>query len=345
MSKFIKNTLSNTGGIATAFRSLPLLLLPVMMICSLPAYADYSFQLIIPPGAENAQALGINNAGTVVGGAFGGLNTGYSFTYDMKKGEYTNIGSEFNVLEISNSGVMVGDVEGVCAIRDKDGTITTFFPPSYTVDSFCQARGVNPDGKVSGFQIHGFDDWLGFIYDSEYDTYEEFLPSPQTIAHAINAQGQNVGSVFLFEGEAYPVSPEGWYGYLRQTDGSVKHFAISQSFPGESRARGLSENGLISGFYLDSDTFEFKGYVTTLSKGNEFETITLTDDEVVYQKPCDPNLPPPPGPDYELITDVFTSQVRNDGVVVGHCTDYHYNWTTNDWIAVATHGFIATPIE
>ena len=125
------------------------------------------------------------------------------------------------------------------------------FPPSWTPDSFCQARGVNPDGKVSGFEFDENFDWLGFIYDPEYGTYEEFLPSPQTIAQGINAQGQNVGSVTLDADEAYEGSAPGSYGYLRQTDGSVKYFEISQSFPGESRGRGLSENGLISGFYLD----------------------------------------------------------------------------------------------
>ena len=342
MYGFIKNALNEFGKPSITLRCTSLLLLPVMLVCSLPAHAEYSFQLVIPPGAENAQALGINNAGTVVGGTYDEVGVGYSFSYDMKKGEYTTISNEFGLLEISNSGVMVGDVDGVCAIRDKDGTITTFFPPSWNVDSFCQARGVNPDGKVSGFEIDEFGDWLGFIYDSEYGTYEEFLPSPQTIAHAINAQGQNVGSVFLIEDEAYTGSAPGRYGYLRQTDGSVKYFEISQSFPGQSRARGISENGLITGFYLASDTGDFKSYVTTLSQGNEFETITLADDEVLFQSPCDPDLPPLEG--YELFTDMTASQVRNDGVVVGSCTDYQFNGTTGDWI-IHNYGFIATPIK
>ncbi len=277
----------------TTFRSFFALALPMLMIYSSPATAEYSYQLVIPPGAENAQTLGINNAGTVVGGTFGVIEVGYSFTYDMKKGEYTFISEEFGALEISNSGVMVGDVGGVCAIRDKKGNVTEFFPPSFGAGSFCQARGVNANGKVSGFEIDAVGGWLGFIYDAKHGTYEEFLPSLQTLAQGINAQGQNVGSVFLFDDEAYPGSPPGRYGYLRQTDGSFKYFEISQSLPGQSRARGLSESGLISGFYLDPDTFEFKGYVTTLSQGNEFETITLTDDQVVHRSPCDPDLAPP----------------------------------------------------
>jgi hypothetical protein len=313
----------------------------MLMIYISPASAEYTYQLVIPPGAENAQTLGINNAGTVVGATFGDSEFGYSFTYDMKKGEYTTISNDFAVIDISNSGVMVGNVNGVCAIRDKKGNITPLFPPSWTVDSFCQARGVNPDGKVSGFEIDVFGEWLGFIYDPEYGTYEEFFPSQQTIAQGINAQGQNVGSVFLFEDDAYTGSAPGPYGYLRQTDGSVKYFEISQSFPGETRGRGLSENGLISGFYLDPVTFEFKSYITTLSSGTAFESITLTDGEMVFQKPCDPDLLPLPG--YVLITDMTAARVRNDGVVVGSCTDYHFNGV--DWIVYATHGFIATPIE
>ena len=316
----------------------------MLMIYTSVASVEYSFQLVIPPGAENAQTFGINNAGKVTGGVYDPeTNTFiFSFIYDMKSGEYTVISDEFAVIDISNPGVMVGQINGVCAISDKHGNITPFFPPSWTPASFCEARGVNPDGKISGFLIDESDNWLGFIYDSEYGTYEEFLPSWQTIAHAINAQGQNVGSVALDADEAYTGSAPGRYGYLRQTDGSVKYFEISQSIPGQSRARGISENGLITGFYWASDTDEFKSYVTTLSQGNEFETITLADDEVVFQSPCDPDLPPLAG--YELFTDMAASQVRNDGVVVGSCTDYQFNGTTGDWI-IHNYGFIATPID
>ena len=98
--------------------------------------------------------------------------------------------------------------------------------------------------------------------------------------------------------EAYPGSPPGRYGYLRQPDGSVKYFAISESqgIPGQTRARGISESGLVTGFYLDPDTFEFESHITTLSSGAAFESITLTDDQVLYKAPCNDNLPPPQGP-------------------------------------------------
>ena len=52
----------------------------MLMIYISPASAEYTYQLVIPPGAENAQALGINNAGTVVGQTFDDFGFGYSFT-------------------------------------------------------------------------------------------------------------------------------------------------------------------------------------------------------------------------------------------------------------------------
>lgn len=319
------------------------LALAMLTIYSPTASAEYSFQAVIPPGAISAQTFGINNAGKVTGGAEFPNGDEVRFTYDTKSGEYTTIIDDFSALEISNSGVMVGDVDGMCAIRDKKGNITFFAPPSYTVNSFCQARGVNSNGKVSGFEIDENNDWLGFVHDPKKGTFEEFLPSGQTFAHAINAQGQIAGSERLDADEAYPGSAEGRYGYVRETNGAVKYFEISQSFPGQTRARGISESGLITGFYFDPDTVEFKSYVTTLSSGTDFVTITLTDDQVVHQRPCNPaNLTPPAG--YELLTDMTASQIRNDGVVVGSCTDIHFNGTTGDFIEFR-YGFIATPIK
>ena len=326
----------------------PFALTLMLMIYALPAHAEYTYQLVIPPGAENATLFGINNAGKVVGNAFDAdFNFLGSFEYDMKKGVYTSLGETFDSIGINNPGVMVGsggDYLSECAIRDKGGNLSFFYPPSWTENSFCAGRGVNPNGKISGFVVDEFDWFTGFIYDPKTDTFEEFLPSWLTIAHGINAQGQNVGSVWLFPDDAYTGSPEGRYGYLREPDGFFRYFEISQSLPGETNIRGISENGLISGFYLDAAMWEYTGFATTIPEGHGFATISLTDDEVVHPRPCDPDLPPAPD-GYVVLTDVFTSDIRNDGVVVGQCTDYHYNWTTGDWIVYTNYGLIATPIK
>jgi hypothetical protein len=194
---------------------------------------------------------------------------------------------------------------------------------------------------VSGFVING-GVFTGFIYDSEYGTFEEFLPSWQTIPQGINAQGQNVGSVALNPDDAYPGSPPGRYGFLREPDGSFRYFEVAQSLAGESRIRGISENGLIAGFYLNPVTFEYTGFSTTLPEGDGFAMISLADDEVVHARPCNPDVPEPPD-GYVMLTDVFIAEIRNDGVVGGQCSDYHVNWDTNDWIYFGTWGLIGTP--
>lgn len=315
------------------------------MICSLSAYAQYTFELVKPPGAANASTFGINNAGQVVGNASDSdLNFLFSFEYDMKRGVYTTISDEFAAMEISNTGIMVGNPAfdlNVCAIRDKQGIVTPFYPPSNTEGTFCDARGVNPDGKVAGFVGEDFGTWRGFIYDSEYGTFEEFLPSPQTIAQGINAQGQNVGSIYLFDDQAYPGSPEGRYGYLRQPDGFVKYFNIAQSLPGASRARGISENGLMTGWYEDPLTFAYTGFVAPLPDSPDFETIWLTDEQVLNRDLCDPDLVIPPGFVY-FFSDFTAQQIRNDGVVVGLCADFLYNFDTDEFL-YPQFGFIATP--
>jgi hypothetical protein len=312
-----------------------------LVAAPIAARAEYSFTILQPPGALSTQAFGLNDSGSVTGVAFDGAE-GFSFMYDMKTGEYTSLGSELSVLEISNSGEMVGDVEGICAISDKDGLTTLFTPPSWTPESLCQARGVNSKGLVSGFVADENFVWTGFIYDPKKGTYEEFLPSPQTIAHGINSKGQNAGSVFLDYDGAYPGSPPGRYGYVREKDGSITYFAISQVF--NTRARGISDEGLIAGWFNDPVAGEWKSFVTTLAKGTGYQEITLGEDQVVYQKPCNPQLPAPPSGDYELFTDVAASQIRDDGVIVGSCTDTYFNETTGDGISYG-YGFIATPTD
>ena len=318
----------------------------MLVVFTSTAYAEYSFQLVKPPGAFDANLFGINNAGKAVGNVFDEFGFTESYIYDMKKGTFESL-PDFDAIDISNPGLIVGSAGpfyDTCAILDKEGNVSYFYPPSWTENSFCQARGANPDGLVSGFLIDEFGWFTGFIYDSEYGTFEEFLGSPQTIAQRINAQGQNVGSVFLFPNEAYPGSVPGRYGYLREPEGSFRYFEVEQSLPGQSRIRGISENGLIAGFYVNPVTFEFTGYATTLPGGDGFATISLADEEILHPRPCNPEVPEPP-PGYVLFTDVFIAEIRNDGVVVGNCSDYHFKWETFDWIYFGTWGLIGTPGE
>lgn len=326
---------------AKKFLSCVALALPVLMSFSITASAEYSFEIVKAPGALETQAFGLNDAGKVTGGAFDGVAE-FGYVYDLKTGTFTNTNVEFTAIDINNSGVMVGSVDLACAIRDKHGNVTLFNSPSSA--TVCRARGVNSKGKVSGFQIDANGVWSGFVYDPKKRTFEEFLPSAQTFAHGINAQDEVAGSVTLAADEAYPGSPPGRYGYVWNKNGSLTYLAISQAVPGSSRARGISENGLITGWYFDGIEFVFKSFAISFSSDSGFEEIALADDEIVYQKPCDPNVPPSPGPGYDLFTDMTASHIRNDGVVVGQCTDEYFNETTGDSVR-HSNGFIATPVQ
>ena len=131
---------------------------------------------------------------------------------------------------------------------------------------------------------------------------------------------------------------------MREEDGSVKTFLIDGNAFDFSAARGISENGLMSGWFYNGDTWASTGFVTTVPETEGFSTISLAEGEIVYISPCDPDLEPAP-PGYFVLTDVSTSDARNDGVVVGNCTDWYVadDWT--DWVPVATRGFIATPVK
>ena len=133
--------------------------------------------------------------------------------------------------------------------------------------SVCRARGINSNGTVSGYVADddGFGEWRAFNYDPKNGGSEEFLPSPFTIGHGINAQGESAGNVFLLADEAYAGSPAGVYGYFRDAGGEVTYVDVAGARPGSVRLRGVAENGLVAGFYRDLLTLEALSFVTVLS--------------------------------------------------------------------------------
>lgn len=326
----------------------PLLLLPVIA-GSLAAHAQYSYQLLSFPGAEFTDAFGINNAGYVVGGVYSTQGDApFGYIYNLKSGKYTPVPEVDSLLGINNPGATVTSIVddlgvNVCVVRGKNGGLTPFYPPAAMANpaTACFARAINSSGKVSGWEIDpdtGL--WSGFIYDTNEGTSVEFLPSVQTIAQGIDARGRVIGSVFLNANEAYPGSPVGRYGFLRSNSGAVKFFSVSGLI--NTRGRGLSDSGKITGFGLDVATFETRAYVATLSKKPGYEEID--DAQILALSPCNPELLPPAG--YEAYTDVFGQDIRNDGVVVGQCFDtyrlYGPQGDILDEIRYA-YGFIATP--
>ena len=305
------------------------------------ASAQYDIRIVAPPGAEFTQTFAINNGGDIAGGANPGINN-FAFTYDIKNDFYITLDNTMDILDINDAGRQVGSTDDGCAYRDKDGNILMVSPPSFVAGNPCQLRGVNAQGQMSGFMIDDTGTWRGFTHDTKKDTFEEFLPSFQTIAHAINAKGQVAGSVFLDADVVAPGAVAGRYGFVRDKKGNLATFSVNEGLAGFTRARGISESGLITGFYTDLNGFELKSFVTSLSGNSGHEEITLESDQIIFQKPCNPDTPAAPSADYQLFTSMTSSQVRNDGAVVGSCSDTYFNPLTGDVINYG-YGWLATP--
>ena len=326
---------------------LVILLLPIVMLFSLPASADsysipgYHVQLLPPPpgSTEGTQTFGFNNKGIIVGDSDAG-----SWLYDMKTGAYTTI-DDFQPLTINNNGLMAGaSLAGNCAIRNRNGVITEFSTPSLDVAGEpCEfgARAVNENGKVTGFEILTDGTWFGYVYDSKKGITEEYLANPvRTIAQGITSGGAIVGTTAV-DGERV--------AFLRDKDGSLKTFLVNEpdAIPGRSNARGISENGkLISGFYNSFPDFEAVGFVAESSGISDGPGPVNLDVTVLEIGPCHQDSSPPPG--WFLLTDTFAQAIRNDGVIVGGCGDVYWEGpaadpTFENLILTYDYTFIATP--
>lgn len=289
------------------------------------AQAQYDYQQLDYPGAPDTQVFGINDRANVVGNGFDGLGT-YPFVYGLQKGAFTDVAplagySSTSVLGINGRGDMVGSVTSLDEstisgfIRDKKGNFTVFDHPDAL--SFTNARGINNGGLVTGFRdVDDFDvATVGFIYDSMSDTFTDLIPTSFfTIAHGINKKGEVVGGSSFFE-ENDPCPDLGnRYGWFRATDGIVTYFEVNGSL---TRARGITDEGLIVGFFFDPNDGKFKGFITELNGPPPCRSITVAADDVIEF----------PGADA-----TFPEGINKAGDIVGS-----YDDLTN------SHGFIATP--
>ncbi len=129
-----------------------LVLITVSLLAApMVAQAQYVYQLIDYPGADNTQVFGINDRGDVVGIGFADPNS-LPFVYDSKKGNFTDVAplagySATGVLGINDPGVMVGSVTSLDEttasgfIRDKNGNFTVFSHPDAVFET--RPRAVN----------------------------------------------------------------------------------------------------------------------------------------------------------------------------------------------------------
>lgn len=257
------------------------------------AEGHYDYKIVDYPGALSTSLFGVNDRGDAVGGGFDDTNT-FPFIYSIKKGVFTDvpIPTEFDDLALignSDSGVTVGSVLDADvgefgteygAIVDKEGVLTTFQHPD--AFSFTQARDVNNKGLISG--IHDTEEGflIGFIYDSKKGTFTETNDPPTsfTIAHGNNSQGEVVGNSFFDEDPCGSGDLFVDYSWKRAADGSLTYFTVN-GLP--TRARGISDNGHITGFVIEFDGeggFFNRGFVTELGE-EACQEITIPENDLL----------------------------------------------------------------
>lgn len=295
------------------------------LIGPLTAQAQYNYQQIDYPGQARSQVFGINDSGDAVANGFDPDDI--PFVYAAMDGAITDVApaegyASTSLLGINDAGVMAGSVDSLDGAtrsgftRSPKGEYTIFAHPDAA--SSTNARGINNKGLVSGFRDSTTNPFIGFIYDSNKETFTDIDTGPtrQTIAHGINSKGEVVGNArFTPEndpcgsGAAGPVT----YGWLRKTDGSVLFFQINGQYTG---ARGINDAGFIVGQTEDPNTFVRKGFIAKKPK-TSCVSISVPASELLQF----------PGSLY-----TYPEGVTNSGTVVGVFFDDLNN----------THGFIAT---
>ena len=234
----------------------------LLLMSVMPARCQYQFTTIDAPGADATFALGVNNAGTIVGGV--SSNTSQGFSLSNNSYSYTNVpDAQYTVISGINSlGTVVGDYTDSNFIshgflQQSNGTVM-YLPDFSEQVSINDPAAINSSGEVVGtysLDPSGNTNTLqGFIFNNgSYSTYD--VPGAQgTQIVDINDHNQ----------------------MLVLTDNMSQSYLLnagtltSIKVPGadETQAFGINDNGQIVGNYsLNGVTNGFiwnKGVFTTI---------------------------------------------------------------------------------
>lgn len=240
------------------------------------AHAGYVFTTIDYPGATFTDVRGINNAGQIVGYTdLGG------FLYSA--GTFTPLPAAPGGLVVGAHGINDGGtIIGAAGPADDsyavgfllNGSTYTFF--SYPSRTYTFPRSINAAGVVTGYaedrdatgnSINN----LGFIYDPATGVFTDVTVPGATlvIAQGINTAGQVVGSVRggTFSNNAFLRDP---------ATGALSYFKIDGK---STRARGINNAGLITGFQYDWTSNVTSAFVGS-SAGYELLHVSASDDTI-----------------------------------------------------------------
>lgn len=292
-----------------------------VLIGPMAAHAQYDYEQVGVPGQNSTQVFAINDSGDAVGNSFDPDNV--PFVYAAKDGTLTAIepAADFaatSILGINDAGTMVGVVDnfdgitGSAFVRGKDGTYTVFSHPDAI--SRTTARGVNNKGLVTGTRDTAGNTLAGFLYDPKTGVFTDLVPSFFTIAHGINSRGVVVGDARFLEDPCGGPNDFQRYGWVREKDGSVILFRVNGQ---STRARGISDAGMIAGNTVDPFTFQEKGFVIEAPVAN-CESVSVDPGEFLQFPGSDITIP---------------EGITNSGDIVGVFLDASFNF----------QGFIARP--
>ena len=83
--------------------------------------------------------------------------------------------------------------------------------------------------------------------------------------------------MWLYPEAVYPGSRQGSYAFVRDADGRLTLFRVNGQ---PSRARGITDSGVITGF-LDDPTTVYKGFVTKLQGSSGYQAVSIPDSSLL----------------------------------------------------------------
>lgn len=206
----------------------------------------YSFTTLDVPGSTFTHALGVNNAGQIVGEEGNG---GHVYGFLFSGGSYTIVDPPGDVNGVTGGGINdLGQIVGAYAngitnvgFLYSGGVYTSLFYPTAVFSTF--AADINDVGQVVG--VYGDSNALahGFLYSGGvYTSFDDPLATGGTWGYGINNAGQIVGNY---------IDAIGSHGFL-YSGGTYLTIDDPLAAPGETFAKGINEEGQIVGYYLDA---------------------------------------------------------------------------------------------
>ena len=231
-----------------------------------------AYALILPPGAQGAYGLRINDAGQIAGTAIDGA--GYGFLLDH--GSFTTIDPpgavQTQLLALGPSGEVAGTHREPGAFPGHgpldffvhtSGTYTELPAPDGMFVN--DIAGIDAAGAVAGQLFSPATGISGFVYASGTITIRNVPGAQDTLPHGITADGRLYGSFFPGDVEAAP------QGYVETEAGITQIGMAGASF---TTVEAMLPDGTLAGRYAlaDGRSHVYVGAIACYAAGTRIAT-------------------------------------------------------------------------